>query len=152
MTLGWFKAEVQQQHYIRSRDEYIKLVVLWDMTPCVWVDRYQCFKEIYCFHLQGRNTGIHLLNCDVSSPRRPWSWYSMPWEPQIEIQREVSSSSLKALFCCCNFETSSKTILGLYQMSTLFTFYSQRGPELTLRGWGNVEWGQWGLWEEQSYL
>lgn len=63
----------------------------------------------------------------------------MPREPQIEIQREISSSTVKALFCCYNFETSSKTILGPYQMSTLFTFYSQRGPELTLKGWGNVE-------------
>jgi len=77
----------------------------------------------------------------MSSPRRPWPWYSMPWEPQIEIQREVSSSSLKALFCCYNFETSSKTILGPYQMSTLFTFYSQRGPELTLKRVGKCRVG-----------
>jgi hypothetical protein len=65
------------------------------------------------------------------------------------VQKEVSPTSLKALFCSCNFETSSKTILDPYCMSTLLYMLQS---ELVLKGWGNVGSGYWGRREEQKFL
>jgi len=32
----------------------VPAVIVWVMTMCSFIDRYQGFTEIWCFHLQGK--------------------------------------------------------------------------------------------------
>jgi hypothetical protein len=56
-------------------------VTVWYVTPCSFVDRYQCFGGICCLHLQMgeflRSIGTYLPNYTASRSRRPW--YKTIW-------------------------------------------------------------------------
>jgi hypothetical protein len=63
----------------------------WAIVPCSLVEVYLCFIGACCLHHQGDEWGSkHLWNIGkllpdytAQQPRRYWSWYSLPWEPEI---------------------------------------------------------------------
>jgi hypothetical protein len=56
------------------------------------------------------NLGQHLLDYKVVHPRRSWTSYSPPWEPEILMYFVILYSLLTVLFTCCDF----RSFLAIY--------------------------------------
>jgi hypothetical protein len=83
----------------------IKLRVFWDVVPCSHVEVDRCFRVAYCLHRHRHDEGGSTPLCNVGQlqrdytalhPRRLYTSYSPPWEPEIShvyVQAKVNSSA-----------------------------------------------------------
>jgi hypothetical protein len=76
LPMSWWRTEVP-----------LKFRVFWDVLPCSQIDVDLCFRGVCCpddgdsTHLW--NVGQHLFDYMSIHPRRLWTSYSLPWEPEI---------------------------------------------------------------------
>jgi hypothetical protein len=68
--------------------------ILYDVTSCSLVDLYQCFRRIYCLHLQGRNGGSWLFRKLCTNQI---TWHHIPEDLNINTD---SRKNLKYIGFC----------------------------------------------------